>query len=307
MNWQELQDQARLAIGAVAGELDAEIIDFCQNAILDIHAEGRWPWDRDSVSIRAEKLISGTCTYSQGATTVTLDTGGVSSQATADLYDHGLIQLEGGSTYTISAYSQATQSVTVDTTIVDASKAAAAGTYEMIQETIELPSNVEAVIELRDQLDSVVLREIPRDKRSRLFPDPFDRGTLPTHWWIRGVSPSGNLLLAVYPPPAVDRAYQVEFWRRPVLPTVGTQELEAVTGIPARFHPVVVARAKAKAFEFEDAGDTKRALAEAEYITGIQRMKRYSRASVGGTRQRMSTRTRRPFWGFDDHVEITGV
>ena len=307
MNFGELQTKIRESIGAVAGELDTEIAGFANDAIADLHSESHWPWNRDSTSIRAMVVLSGTCTYTNGLTSVVLNTGGATTTALAALYQAGVIQLAGGSIYEVTAYDQGTQTLTLDSEIVEADALSADGVYSFAQDTITLPSNVATVIQVVDHLTPCVLEMIPTHKRKRRWPDPFlGVGSRPDSAWVRGVSPTGHIEMGVYPPPSENRTYYIEFWSRLALPASDSDELEAATGIPERFHPVLVARGKMKAYEFEDESDSKRSLAAAEYFQGVTRMKQHCKPDVGAVLQMQSGRRNRSSH-YDDHTEITGV
>ena len=309
MDWSDIKDRVMQAMGAVSGELDTEVENFCKDALADIHGEGWWPWNRRSVSITAKKLQSGACTYSQGATTITVATTGlVADQDEADLYAGGLIQLEGGNTYTVVSYTFSTKVVVVDSTIVDADAAADSGAYELAQDQLELPVAVESVVAVHDVLQDFTLRAVPTIRRRRLWPDPFRvTGTRPDEWWVGGVNSSGNLVLSLYPFPDADRNYVVDYWKKLAVPSADGDELEDITGIPTRFHPVIVARGKEKAFEFEDESEIKRAHAAAEYLRGVKKMKSFAKLNAGAMRQLHSDRVSRRWIDPDAHVEITGV
>lgn len=291
MQWGELKARIRESIGAVSGELDDEIEGWAQDAIDDLHAEYRWPWDRKSTSIKAYSYLTGTCSYQVDLFAITLNTGGLAASANETQYDGGLIQLEGGNIYEITDYNQSSQTVTVASAITDATKAGATGSYEMIQDTITLGADVEAIVEIRDNLDDHTLRPIPQHERRRTYPDPFEGiGSYPSHYWTRGVDSTGAIEVGIYPPPSQDRTYTLEYWARASYPTSDSEELEAITGIPRRFHPVLLARGKAKAFEFEDESESKRAFAMSEYLEGVKKMKNFCRPDAHAHRQMMSDR-----------------
>lgn len=306
MNWGELKSRIMEAIGAVTGELDGEIEGWAQDAIDDLHSENRWPWDRKSTSIKAHSYLTGTCSYQVDLFAITLNTGGLAASANETQYDGGLIQLEGGNIYEITDYNQSTQSVTVASAITDATKAGATGSYQMIQDTVTLPADVESIVEIYDALDGHTLRPIAHHERRRMFPNPFDGiGNYPTHYWTRGVDSTGAIEVGIYPAPSEDRTYTLEYWARAAYPTNDADELEAVTGVPRRFHPVILARGKAKAYEFEDENESKRAFCEAEYQRGVQRMREFCRPDAHAHRQFKSDRgPGYRWWDPDAHTDI---
>ena len=172
-----------------------------------------------------------------------------------------------------------------------------------------MTSDVESVVEVVDHIENTVLVGIARQKRRRLIPNPFEGiGALPSHWWPRGIDAAGNVQIGVYPPPSTDRTYMLEEFERPRFPSADGDELEVATGIPVRFHPVIVARGKIKAFEIEDEGELKRGMAEREYSQGISAMKQFGEPGVGASLQVRSNRaTDTRAWDFDAYTDIDGV
>jgi len=289
VNFGEAKTRVQDAIGASSTELASQIGTFVSDIIRDIHASGRWPWDRRSEMFTARGAITGTATWTKGATTVTLNTGNVATQALADEYVSGLIKLS-TNIYEIDGWVQSTGVLTVSPAILDASGTTASVT--IIQDMVSMPTDVETVIEVVDMAYPRVLGARAGNLRKRLWPDPFlVIGAYPYEWWTRGVNSAGDIELILYPPPNEDRMYQVEYWRRVQLPTVDGDELEVVTGIPERFHPVIVAGGKYRAFEFEFENEGVKAAAQAEFLTGLSRLRNFSRPDAGAIRQLRSGRS----------------
>ena len=311
MNYGEVKQRVRDSLGAVTGEIDTQVAAFVEDSLRDIHGHTQWPWDRDTLMFTSRADIVGTATWTRGTSTITLNTGNVASQSLADEYVGGLIKLAGANIYEIVSYTQASSTITVDSEIIDADGAAAQ--CQIIQDVITLPAAVESVIDIVDYLYPRVLGKIAGNLRQRRWPDPFEViGAIPYEWYARGVDGSGNVRVVLYPPPDEDRQYQCEYWRRPVLPTQDSDEIEAITGIPERFHPVVVAGAKYRAYEFEFENDSVKGAAMMEFQRGLSRMMENGRPDHGTMRILKSNRikTRSPFgrqteyWPTD---RITGV
>lgn len=312
MNYGEVKQRVRDALGAISGEIDTQVANFIEDAIRDIHAHARWPWDRDALTFTTRgAIVDATATWTVGTTSVVLDTGNVASQSLANEYLNGLIKLNGANVYEISAWDQATATLTLDSEIIDASGTAAGA--QIVQDMITLPSSVESVIDVIDYLFPRTLRKKTGHTRQRFWPDPFVAiGGLPFEWWIRGVDSAGDVRMVLYPPPSEDRTYQLEFWKRPSFPASDADEIESVTGIPERFHPVLVAGAKYKAYEFEFENDGVKAHAFAEFARGLANMMETGRPNAGAIRRLKSARVNRrdpfapqdTFWPSD---RVTGV
>lgn len=311
MNYGEVKQRVLDSLGALSGEIDAQVVNFVQDSLRDIHAHTFWPWDRDTATFTSRGDIVATATWTQGQSAIVLDTGNVSTQARADEYVGGLVQLAGSNVYEVATYDQASSTITLDSEIIDASQSAAA--VIIIQDTIVLPAAVETVIDVVDFLFPRVLGKVAGNLRQRRWPNPFEViGAIPYEWYTRGVDAGGNVRLVLYPPPDEDRKYTVEYWRRPVFPTADSDEMEAVTGIPERFHPVIVAGAKYRAYEFEFENDSVKGAALMEFKNGLSRMMENGASDAGAMRVLKSGRVkvRNPFgrqtsyWPTD---RITGV
>jgi len=311
VNLGNVKERVRDSLGAISGEIDTQVLNFIDDAIRDIHGAGRWPWDLDSGTFTSRADIVGTTTWTKGATTTVLDTGNVASQALADEYVGGLIKLAGANVYEVTAYVQSTSTLTLDSEIIDASGTASA--FQFIQDKVTLGSDVESVIDVVDYLFPQVLGKRDGHTRQRLWPDPFVViGGIPGEWWARGVDASGNVEIILYPPPDEDRAYAIEYWRRPRFTATDGDEMEAATGIPERFHPVIVAGAKYRAYEFEFEQDSVKAMAFGEFQRGLDNMRQFGRHNAGVARRLGSDRrrSRNPFGRQDSYWptdRITGV
>ena len=290
MNFGEAKERVQDAIGASSTELTSQIATFVTDAIRDIHSAGRWPWDLRTEMFTVRGAITGTATWTKGAdpAEVTLVTGNPATAALAAEYVGGLIKLT-DNIYEIDAWNQGTGVLTVDPAVIDASGTAADVT--IIQDMVALASDVETVLEITDMAYPRVLFGRVGTQRKRFWPDPFQViGAHPYEWWVRGVDASGNIELVLYPPPDADRMYQIQYWRRVQLPTSDGEELEAITGIPERFHPVIVAGGKYRAFEFEFENEGVKASAQSEFYSGISRLRNFSRQDAGAIRRLRSGR-----------------
>lgn len=286
MNFGEAKTRVQDAIGAGSNELTSQLGTFVTDALRDIHAAGRWPWDRKastfSVLDNVETTVSGS--HSIGADHVHTVATHVNG------YDGGLVKI-GGNVYDIVSWVSANNKLTVSPDLI--TTPVVGDSVHIIQETVSLPSDVETVIDVIDMAYPRVLSGRSGNQCRRLFPDPFlTLGAFPYEWWVRGVDSSGNIQLVLYPPPDEKRVYQVEYWRRVQLPINDSDELEVVTGIQERFHPVIVAGAKYKAFEFEFENEGVKASAQGEFLAGISRMRNFSRADAGAIRFLRSDRSR---------------
>lgn len=286
MNFGEAKTRVQDAIGAGSNELTSQLGTFVTDALRDIHAAGRWPWDRKastfSVLEDVKTTVSGS--HSIGADHIHTVATHVSG------YDNGLVKI-GGNVYDIVSWVSTNNKLTVSPDLI--TTPVVGDSVQIIQETVSLPSDVETVIDVIDMAYPRVLSGRAGNQCRRLFPDPFlTLGAFPYEWWARGVDSSGNIQLVLYPPPDEKRVYQVEYWRRVQLPTSDSDELEAVTGIQERFHPVIVAGAKYKAFEFEFENEGVKASAQGEFLAGISRMRNFSRADAGAIRSLRSDRSR---------------
>jgi len=288
VNYGDIKTRVSDAIGGNDGtDLVPEIARWVLDAITDVHSVTQWPWDKKQTTIRIRASVTGTATWTLDDLSIVLDTGNVATQALADEYTNGLI-LMGGEVYTVDSYTQATSTIVPSAPTVTAGTALA---FTMIQDLHTLDATVESVVEVVDLKNNRRLRAIGPNARHRMYPDPFDSlGAQPQDWWVRGVDDLGNVELGVYPPASVDTLLLVEYYRRPVLPSADGDNIEAITGIPDRFHPVIVARAKSKAFEFERENGDVRARADFEYDQGIRRMKALADADTGRLLQAESDR-----------------
>lgn len=311
MNFGDVKQRVRDSLGAISGEIDTQVANFIEDAIRDIHAHSRWVWDRDRLTFTARADVVGTGTWTRGTTSITLDTGNVASQSLADEYVGGLIKLNGANIYEISAWNQSTGVITTDSEIIDADGSATA--LQIIQDTVTLDSDVDSVIDVTDYLFPRILAKRTGHTKRRYWPDPFQEiGALPYEWWTRGVDSAGDVRLMIYPPPDADRTYELEYWKRPRFPSSDGDEMEAATGIPEKFHPVIVDGAKFYAFEFEFENEATKATAFAKFSRGLDRMRENSRLNAGAPRVLRSdrARVRDPFgrqteyWPTD---RITGV
>lgn len=291
MNFGKLKQKIRESIGAATGELDDEIEGWATDAIEDIWAEvPRAPWNLKSGTFLARGRLAGTATWTLGQDSIVLNTSGVATQVLADEFVNGLINI--GNHYVVTSYHQPSQTVRTATEIIDASGAASA--YTFIQDMNTLPAVVDQVFTVRDLLQPRPITMLNGNQRRRLWPDPFlSIGADPREAWVRGVDEFGRRELGLYPPPSADRVYFFEFYRGAALPTKDEDELEHITGIPRHFHPVITARGKIKAFEFERESGQPRALVDFEWANGIKNMRKFRGANAGALRQVESDRVNR--------------
>ena len=142
--------------------------------------------------------------------------------------------------------------------------------------------------------------------RRRLWPDPFQSiGADPRYCWARGVDSVGNLELGLYPPPVTDRVYFFEYYRRAVHPVAGSDAIEAITGLPVKFHPILVARAKDYAFEHERENGDVRSRAELMYIEGLSRMAKL--LPPGGASRQVSNGREHRHGHYYDNPDISAL
>ena len=292
MNLGEAKQRVRDSLAAILGDIDTPVLNFINDAIRDIHAAGRWPWDRRGTTFTTRGDIAGTATWVQGALTVAISTGNPATQALANEYIRGLIKLAGANVYEITAWDQSTSTITLASEILEASTGGTPTAFQVIQDMVTLPATVESVIDVIDHLFPRVLAKHV-ERWQRLWPDPFlVIGGLPDRWWAKGVDATGNVEIVLYPPPDTNRVYMVDFWRRPAFPTNDADDLAAVTGIPERFQPTIIAGAKYRAFEFEFETDTVKAAAYGEFQRGLANMRAYGRTDSGIQRVLRSDRVR---------------
>ena len=286
----DIKSRVRTSL-AEPSDLDAEILEWIQDALLEIHSEGRWPWDMKDGTVLSRGVlttVTGTWDPAAGhgaAADQIVVVANEPVQAIADDYVGGLIRLSGaGNTYVISTWDVATNLITIEpgtTGIIDAAETA--GTMEIAEDLISLPSNVASVDTVVDHLNFRPLNN-RREAWARFWPDPFTfLGSEPVDWGTLGVDSSGNILMRLFPLPDADKIYYLLYHARPTVPvtaTADTVEMEALTGIPQQFHKVIVARAiyESKKAEFERVTQIPEF---GEFKDGIARMKKYAKSSHG--------------------------
>jgi len=310
VNLGDMKDRVRQSLGAASDELTSEVLRFIIDSLLDIDKAGRWPWNRSTETVTARGRLSFNATWTKATTTVTTDgdVTGVASQADADLYVGGLIQLNGSNIYEISAwtYASGNDTITVTPAIIDATASAATACLA-IQDNLTLPLTVSSVKSVTDMLLPRQLVPQPSENHSRFWPNPFELlGAWPERWFTRGSS-SGAVELVLFPPASEDRVYFIDYYQTPTLPTSSTLdaiEMDALTGIPEKFHSVVVAGAIAKALQFDYENIEQVGMWKAEFQLGLRDMRKYARTDVGKVHAMGSSKFRSAALGYTETGKV---
>ncbi len=297
----DVKARARDSAGLASTELDDELNRMVDDTLLEMHRHSNWPWnDADTnVTIRGDAVM--TCTWALAATVVTT----VSGEPAAGLlpeYVGGMIQLNGANTYKITSWAAGTIGISAE--IIDATQAAATAAIA-IQDVITMPSSVESVEEVIDQLTPRKLRDTSEKRRNRLYPNPFNHiGVDPAEWWTYGSDAAGNVELVIFPPATSDRNLRITYRQTPTLPTADNDDLLVVTGIPVKFHPVITAGLKYRMYQFEFENQATMGAALLEYREGLADMKKWAKTDAGKVHalktrhSRPLTRGRGPVMGF---------
>lgn len=281
MNLGEVKDRVRDSLGEPV-DLDDEILRWIIDALSEIHASSRWPWDQDTITQLARGVLTDVDgDFTKGGTQLTNLTNQPTQEVATD-YVGGLVRLSsGGNIYEITSWNTAVGIMQVATEIVDPT--ATGSSLTIGADLITLNTDIESVQIVQDQEQPRNLQH-RRQTWTRFYPDPFALlGSRPVAWDTKGVDAAGDVQMRLFPMPSEDRIYYITYHARPSLPDSGTAdsvEIEALTGIPKRFHKIIVARAiyEAKKFDFERQDQIPEL---AEFLDGIGRMKKYADTSAG--------------------------
>lgn len=290
MDYGDVKDRVRQAVGAADDEMDDEVERFIIDTCLDIEKSFRFPWREGSISIKVWGRLSFNATWTQGAAELTTEATipTILSDADAAQYNGGLVELNGVNKYEINAWTwndgAADTFTVIPADIVDATASSATAVL-VIQDTIALPATVESVRSIVDMETPKSLRARPGGHHSRFHPDPFDYlGCEPEEWWVKGHN-AGNVNIVLFPPPDEDRVYYLEVWTRPTPPVLDTTgddvDMAVQTGIPERFHSVIVAGSIYRAMKFEFENTEHMNHWYMEYQQGLRDMKSQCRTDAG--------------------------
>lgn len=280
------------AIGETTDQ-DTPIDDWIDDAIAEIYAESDWPWKYDSTIVVAKGAIQDlTADWTVGGVALTNLTNEPATQALANNYVEGLIQLAEGHVYEIESWVLG-GTMTVTPAIIEATAVAGATTI-IGHDVVRLPSTLETVMNVTDNEQPLNMsrRKVPHN---RFYPDPFSViQTLAYEWGTNGVDSNGVVRLVIWPPIDTDRNYMIHYRKKPVFPTADGDDLEAVTGIPAQFHRAIVAYAiyEAKKDEYERPDQNGEYL---DYQRWIIRMKKFAKSDAGKIYV-LQSRTRQPMY-----------
>jgi hypothetical protein len=210
MNFLELKTRVAEETGLDLSTDDTKIGEWVNQTYQFITGSFNWPWLVKQGAIQTSADITNlTASVNAGATAVTLSSG-----PTYSVSEYYMIRFDATSEdwYSITAHTAASTSLTINVPYVSSSNLVS-GACTIRKIMYALPSDLDRIITVRNQIDNTEVRPINVRTFDRIIPDPTSSGN-PFHYQMLGLDSSNLWTLGFYPTPDAIINLQLRYYRK---------------------------------------------------------------------------------------------
>ncbi len=212
---------------------DATVLGTWVNAAYQ-HISGlaNWEWlfTQGTIQTKAD-ITTGTATINSGSTSLTLSSGPTVSVANQWMINFPDVSQDW---YFISAHTANSTSATLSVAFAGTSNLSA-GSYTLRKVLYSLPTDLDRIIDVRQQISSVKMLNVDPRTFDRLMPDPTATGN-PIYYMFLGLDTSKVWQIGLFPTPESILNLQIKYYKKITELSSGSDE----PLIPAKWHDSIV-------------------------------------------------------------------